>query len=277
MTLHQEVIKRITDKKEMKESGKIIGIPFPFSRLRPDIPEISKGDYIGILSESGQGKSKLTRNMFIYHPLQFSEDTGYKLKILYFTLEDPGVKSHMNMLCHYLWTRHKYSIGLDKLNSKGDFVLPQEALNLLDKDSQFYDNLSKKLYIIEDKLTPAEILNACNKFKETVDEDTHVIVVIDNYANLIPEKGENEWDAIRYFSRNVVRQELCKKNNWTVIGVLQESAEASKDRFRAVASGKTNAGQLEPNNSTIGDVKVIIRDKPINYNKYKNKFGISNK
>ena len=260
MTLHREVVQEIEEKKLMKEAGKIIGIPFPFSRLRRDISEIAKGDYIGILSESGQGKSKLSRNMFVYYPLQFSAETGYNVKILYFTLEDPGKKAHKNMLCHYLHTRQNYSIGFDKLNSRGEYILPQEALDLLEKDSAFYEDLSKKLFIIENKLTPNEIAQTCEKFKEKFNDDTHVIVLIDNYANLLPEKGEDEWDAIRYFSRNIVRQKLCKAYNWTVVAVLQESAEATKDRFRSVAAGKSTAGQLEPNNSTIGDVKVIIRD-----------------
>lgn len=54
MTLHEEVLKEIEEKKQLKEAGKIIGIPFPFSRLRPDISEIAQGDYIGVLSESGR-------------------------------------------------------------------------------------------------------------------------------------------------------------------------------------------------------------------------------
>ncbi len=260
MTLHEQVVEEIENKKLAKESGQIIGIPFPFSRLRPDISEIAKGDYIGILSESGQGKSKLSRNMFVYYPLQFSADTGYKVKILYFTLEDPGKKAHKNMLCHYLHTRQKYSIGFDRLNSRGEYILPQEALDLIKKDEAFYRDLSQKLFIIENKLTPREIQETCESFRKKFDDDTHVIVLIDNYANLLSEKGQDEWDAIRYFSRNVVRQILCKQYDWTVIGVLQESAEATKDRFKAVSAGKSTAGQLEPNNSTIGDVKVIIRD-----------------
>lgn len=210
-----------------------------------------------------QGKSKLSRNMFVYYPLQFSAETGYKVNILYFTLEDPGKKAHKNMICHYLHTRQNYSISFDMLNSRGEFILPQEALNHIKKDSKFYDDLSKKLFIIENRLSPAEIEKTCDAFKQRVDDDTHVIVLIDNYANLVPERGQDEWDAIRYFSRNIVRQKLCKQYNWTVVGVLQESAEASKDRFKSVAAGKTTAGQLEPNNSSIGDVKVI--DKKVNY------------
>ena len=90
MKLHNAVIEQISKKKTQKENGEITGIPFVFSRLRQDIPEISKGDYFLLLSESGQGKSKISRNMFVYHPLEFSELNGYDVQILYFALEEIG-------------------------------------------------------------------------------------------------------------------------------------------------------------------------------------------
>lgn len=260
MNIHEKVIDKISEKKYRKERGEIIGIPFPFIRLRPDISEIARGDYFLLLSESGQGKSKLCRNMFVYHPLAFAEKTNYKVKILYFAIEDPKEKVYMNLLCHYLYTRNKYSISLDMMNSKGDYTLPQEALDIMKKDIEFYNRLNKNLFIIDNCLTCSEILKACENFKQTVAEDEHVIVIFDNYANLLPETGQDEWDTTRQFSRNIVRLELCKKYDWTVVGILQESAETTKERFRNVAAGKTTAGVLEPNNSTIGDVKVVIRD-----------------
>lgn len=260
MSLHEEVISEISDKKIRKERGEITGIPFPFPRLQQDITEIARGDYFLLLSESGQGKSKLSRNMFVYHPLAFAEKTGYKVKILYFALEDPKKKVYKNLMCHYLYTRNKYSIGLEMLESKGNYTLPQEALNLMEKDKDFYTRLNKNLFIIDNCLTCNEILRACDDFKRTLSPDEHVIVIVDNYANLLPEPGQSEWDATRAFSRNVVRIKLCKEYGWTVAGILQESADTTKERFRNVAAGKTTAGVLEPNNSTIGDVKVVIRD-----------------
>lgn len=260
MTLHEKVIQKISLKKDQKERGEITGIPFPFERLQQDISEIARGDYFLLLSESGQGKSKLCRNTFVYHPLGFAEKTGYKVKILYFAVEDPQEKVYANLICHYLFTRHKYSISLDMLNSKGNYTLPQEALNIIAKDSEFFERLNKNLFIIDNCLTCSEISTACKKFKANVAEDEHVIVIVDNYANLLPDPGQSEWDATRAFSRNVVRLELCKGYNWTVVGILQESADTTKERFRNVAAGKTTAGVLEPNNSTIGDVKVVIRD-----------------
>lgn len=260
MNLHEVVISEITDKKLRKENGEITGIPFPFPKLQQDISEIAQGDYFLLLSESGQGKSKLSRNMFVYHPLQFSERTGYNVKILYFALEDPKKKVYKNLICHYLYTRQKYSIGLDMLDSKGEYILPKNALELIANDKPFYDKLNKNLFIIDDCLTCTDILRACDDFKRTLNGDEHVIVIVDNYANLLPEKGQSEWDATRAFSRNVVRLKLCKEYNWTVAGILQESADTTKERFRNVAAGKSTAGVLEPNNSTIGDVKVVIRD-----------------
>lgn len=258
--LHDEVLKDLMSKKHNKETGKSNGIPFPHSRMRDYITDIEPGSYIGVLGASGVGKSKFVRNTFLYHPLDFSLKTKYPVKIIYFALEDPKTKIYKNLLCHYLYQRHKYSISLMKLESKGDFTLPKEALELIHVDDEFYKWVGKNVLIIEDCLTPDTIEARCDYLKSRIPEGEHVIVIVDNYANLVPDEGKKDWDAVRYFSRNIVRLKLCKAYNWTVIGVLQEDIETEKNRFRSIAAGKMSIGALEPNGSSIGNAKIIIQD-----------------
>jgi hypoxanthine phosphoribosyltransferase len=257
---YKEVLEDILKKKDRKEGGKFNGIPFPFDRFRDYITDIEPGSYIGILGASGVGKSKLTRNVFLYHPLNFSITNNYPVKILYFALEDPKKKIYKNMICHYLYIRHKYSIPLTKLESKGDYILPQEAIDLIRKDEQFYDWIDKNVLIIDDCVTPDTIEAKCDHLRSRIDKEEHVIVIIDNYANLVPDEGKKDWDAVRYFSRNIVRLKLCKEYNWTVIGVLQEDIETEKNRFRSIAGGRTAIGSIEPNGSSIGNAKIVIQD-----------------
>lgn len=258
--LHDEVLTDIIEKKVRKQSGKSNGIPFPFTRFRDHITDIEPGSYIGILGTSGVGKSKFTRNTFLYHPLDYSRLTNYPVKILYFALEDPAKKIYKNLLCHYLYNRHKYSISLMMLESKGDFTLPKEALDLIEKDQDFYKWIGKNIQIIEDCLTPDSIEERCDYYYSKIPAGEQVIVIIDNYANIVPDEKNKDWDAVRYFSRNIVRLKLCKKYNWTVVGVLQEDQETEKNRFRSIASGRSSIGSLEPTGSSIGNAKVIIQD-----------------
>lgn len=258
--LYQDVFDDLNHKKTLKENGKSNGVPFPFSRFKDYITDIEPGSYIGILGASGIGKSKFTRNTFVYHPINYSIANNYPIKIIYFALEDTAKKIYKNLFCHYLYEKHQYSISLMKLESKGDYTLPLEALELLRKDADFYHWLDKHMLIVEDCLTPDTIEAKCDELKAKIHPNDHVIMIVDNYANLVPDDGKKDWDAVRYFSRNIVRQKLCKVYNWTVIGVLQEDIETEKNRFRSIAAGKLSIGALEPNGSSIGEAKIIVRD-----------------
>lgn len=258
--LYKRVLEDLNSKKALKESGKSNGIPFPFSRFRDCIADIEPGSYIGILGASGIGKSKFTRNTFVYNTLDYATTHDYPVKIIYFALEDPAAKIYKNLMCRYLYQRHKYSISLMKLESKGDFILPPDALNLIGQDENFYSWVDKTLLIVEDCLTPDSIEAKCDEIKAKLNPIYHVIVIVDNYANLVPDEGKKDWDAVRYFSRNIVRQKLCKVYNWTVVAVLQEDIETEKNRFRSIAAGKMNIGSLEPNGGSIGNAKIIIQD-----------------
>lgn len=260
MSLYNQVLEDILKKKEKKESGKFNGIPFPFERFRDYIMDIEPGSYIGVLGASGVGKSKFSRSTFLYHPLNFSIKNNYPVKIIYFALEDPAKKVYKNMMCHYLYTRHKYSLGLMKMDSKGDYKLPQDAIDLLKKDSEFYEWIDRNVLIVNDCFTPDTIERRCDDLREQIDPEDHVLVIVDNYANLVPDEGRKDWDAVRYFSRNIVRLKLCKEYNWTVIGILQEDIETEKNRFRSIQGGKTSIGALEPNGSSIGNAKIVIQD-----------------
>lgn len=258
--LYNEVLNDLVAKRELKLSGGFNGIPFPYERFRDNITDIEPGSYIGVLGASGVGKSKFTRATFLYHTLDFSAANKYPVKILYFALEDPRKKIYKLMMCHYLYTRQKYSIGLMQLESKGDFTLPTEAIERVKADAEFFSWIDKNVLIVDDCVTPDSIEARCDKLREKIDPNDHVIVIIDNYANLVPDEGKKDWDAVRYFSRNIVRQKFCKEYNWTTIAVLQEDIETEKNRFRSIASGRTNIGSLEPNGSSIGNAKIVVQD-----------------
>lgn len=166
--------------------------------------------------------------MAVYHVLDYSFANNYPVLILYFALEDQKKKIFKNLMCHYLKKRHNYNISLAKLESKSDFILPESAEKLIIQDSDFYYKINKHLYIMEDCITPNEIEKRCDDIKEKIkDPNTHVIVIVDNYANLVPDAGESDWDAVRRFSRNIVRIKLCKEYNWTAFGILQQDFRKS--------------------------------------------------
>ena len=88
MSTYKAVLERIRKNKQIKETGKFVGIPMPMPRFREHIPAIEKGHSIGILGPTGSGKSRFTRWMFLYYVYEFAKKTGYNVHIFYFPLED---------------------------------------------------------------------------------------------------------------------------------------------------------------------------------------------
>lgn len=254
----QTVLKDIIEKKERKEQGEFNGIPFPFSRYQDYIPSIDKGMYYGILGNSGLGKSRFIRNTFVYKVLEFSWMHKYPVKIIYFALEDGKLLVYKKFIKHYLWERHKINLPQKYIDSK-DKPLDQKYLDVLQADKDFYENLEKSIYIINNATTPNEIYNVCMKVINEFGATHHIVGIIDNYANITKDDyHKSEWEAVRELSRNKIRLDLCLKHNMTMIAVLQTDFDTEK--FTARNAGKAGIASVEPNMGSIGDVKVIARD-----------------
>lgn len=258
MSRYEDIVKDIEQKKKNKENGISNGIPFPFERYREYIPTIDKGMYYGILGGSGTGKSRLMRYLFVYETFKFYLLTGYPLKILYFALEDGWKLTYKKILIHYLWERHGITMHPKYLDSK-DLPLDQKYLELIKRDSAFFEKFEENVFIINEATTPNEIYNTCLKAHAKYGKDNHMIAIIDNFANITKDAHHStEWDAVKQLSRNFIRLELCKKLEWSVIGILQTDMDTEKNTARNVGKGGISA--IEPNLGSIGNNKEVARD-----------------
>ena len=258
MSLYDEILREIEEKKDRKERGLFNGIPFPYPKWRDYIPSIDKGMYMGILAPSGVGKSRFVRKTFVYDLYKFSKENRYPIKILYFALEDAKNPVYKKIMCHYLWERHQFDLSPSQLESK--FVgFDNRYLDIMKRDKRFFEELEQDVAIVNSCSTPSEIVQYCERVNERFGKTHHIIAIIDNYANITKDPHhKTEWEAVRELSRNHIRLHLCKELEMTVIAVLQTDVESDKNTFRN--SDKGSISTLEPNTASIGDIKVIVRD-----------------
>lgn len=253
-----EFLKDVLIKKQRKEQGLSNGIPTPFKRYADSFPYIEPGMYYQILGETGIGKSTFARHMFVYETLKFSWENNYPVKIIYFALEDGKMLVYKKFVKHYLYERHGVILPQKYIDSK-DMPLAQKYVDLLEADAEFYEIFENSVAIINDATTPSQIYDYCTKVYHKFGNSHHLIAIIDNYSNIIPEAHhKSDWDAIRELSRNKIRLGLCKKMNYTVIGILQMDFESVKNSARN--AGKGAIVNIEPNMASIGDAKVVARD-----------------
>lgn len=258
MTFYENtLIKNILEKRDRRINGNVNEIEFPFSNYKDYLPTIDKGLYYGVLGASGIGKSKYIRYTYVYTPFKFSIQNNYPIKILYFALEDSKEYVYKNILTHYLYDRHRLRVSPSVLDSKDDILSPS-IVSHLQKDADFFAAFENNVFIVDNITDPLAIRDTVLKFSAKYSTNNHCIVIIDNYSNIIPNKDHSsDWDAIRYLSRNIIRQEFCKLGI-TTIGVLQLDQESEKFAYRN--ANKLPAYNLEPNAGSIADAKVVIKD-----------------
>lgn len=257
MSFYEQVfLKEVTEMRDRKEAGGYNGIPFCFENYRNYIESIDKGIYYGLLSGTGNGKSYWMRHTFIYEPLKFAKETGYKVKILYFALEDSKMMVYKRIVAHYLWEHHGVYVSQKLLDSKEE-PLPAKYMELLIGDSDFYEYFESNVYIYNDDLDPDAIVKRCEEAYKYYGDDVHLIAIIDNYANIVQGDYSSEYEAIATLSRNHVRLNLCKKLNFSVLAIMQSDQDSEKFATRNAAG---NISTIEPNLGSIGKIKIINQD-----------------
>lgn len=253
----EKFLREIREKKERREKGEYNGIPFCFPNYRNYVNSIDQGVYYGLLSGTGNGKSYWMRYTFIYEPLKFALQTGYKVKILLFALEDSKMQVYKKLIAHYLWEHQQVYIPQKLIDSKED-PLPDRYMKMMENESEFFDIFENTVYIINDKLNPDEILDSCIKADEKFGKDYHMIAIIDNYSNITQGEYSSEYEAILKLSREHIRLNLIKQRNWSVLAIMQSDQDSEKHAARNTASG--NIVSIEPNLGSIGKIKIISQD-----------------
>ena len=226
-------LEKILKNKELKSNGEYLGIPYPFKRLNNYLCSIDRGQAIGILGRTGDMKSKITRYIFLYHAFKFHIETGYKLRILFFCMEDSVEQVYIFIICNYLKEKYGISISAKSLHSK-DIELSDDIAAKLCEANKYFENFEEIVSFIEGVTEPTAMYNICResalalgkvtKRMEIVDgkeveqfnyeSDTHVICIFDNMSNIDTEDGtSNDQAAILKFIKDYMRLKLCTLGN----------------------------------------------------------------
>lgn len=284
--LFEPAITEIKSNKSIRESGKLICIPWDglpkFSQI---IPGVEKKRYTICTANSKVGKTQITDFMFMYEPLNFilnNPDCGLDIKILYFSLEISKKAKIHSIISNRLFTKHKIKIPPDELLSKyKDSVLNDEIIQLIENDVEYMNYVQTKLEIIDHIRNPYGIYKYCRNYfhsngvveydeietdigtiksvKNYIPNNPNLItiILIDNYNNLQSEKGGDLHSAIHKFSSDYAIT-LRDKYEACIAAVQQQAAAKENQQF-------TNKGNLidvalRPSPDGLGDCKLSGRD-----------------
>lgn len=89
------------------------------------------------------------------------------------------------------------------------------------------------------------------------DPDEFVIVIIDNYNVMLPEKNQSTFDAIHKFSSDYALT-MRDKFKYAIVAVQQQAAAQEQQQY--TFSGNSIIDKLKPSPDGLGDCKLVGRD-----------------
>lgn len=287
MSLVEDTLKEIKERRARALNGKLNCIPSPFSRFKKDFVGIEKGTYVAVTSFTKGGKSQFTSYTFIYEPLLYAyyHKPDLKLTYIYFPLEESKkriIERFMSFILNRL-TEGKYRYSPAELRSvNSDNPLPKEVLDFMNT-KEFLDimNYFEEHVIFSEETNPTGIYKVCRQYAEehgTVvkkegkykDElgNTKTIEVFDYYIPdnpeeyIIPiidtinivdcERGMTQKQSMDKLSEYLAKY-LRNRYNMCPIVIQQQAFESeNNDSFKL--------GRNKPTVHTLGDSKYIARD-----------------
>lgn len=307
MSLFSETLDSIKKNQDLKKRGFDLAIPFGFKKLDVFHPGIIKASYTLISANQKVGKSQITDYLYVFNVVNFllNNKTNIKVKIFYFTLE-MSKKAKMKQLISYrLFEKHKIRLTTREIDSYfKNKILDDNIIKLIEEDNEWFDKFEEIVEYIDmiknpygiyktmenhflknGKFTYKVIEDPLNKGVKKEVKDTYIendpnlitFCIIDNYANLTPEKKDGKegtlYDAIGKFSTDyaIYLRNIFQCN---IIAVQQQVLSKEGNDSIKLNTQKPSADGLSDNKQTAKDIDLFItlhsplRTKTSNYNGY---------
>jgi len=261
MSLYDETLNTIKSNKEVKESGKLLAIPFHrMPNLSKVLPGIRHSMYSIITSGTKQSKSQLCDFMFVFQPIEYllaNPECGMDIKILYFSLEMSREDKLAQAMSYRLFSEYNILINPTHLMSvfKG-YTIESHILDILEsvEFKTFFELFESKVEIIDNVKSPTSMMVKCEKYardngKVIYDEVTwedgsvhkiikdyvpnnpnQIVEVIADHATLFSEKGKTLYESIKMFSSEYAIK-LKNKYKYSIVLIQQQNSDSTTQQF----------------------------------------------
>lgn len=294
-SFHEDALNEIKKNRERKLTGGYNSIPFGHKRLQHYIPGVQHSNIVIVTANSGIGKSKLTKNMFVFRPFDFVYNNPHlniKFDTLYFCLEEPGKAFMQSLMTYRLRKEFNERQSIKELRSQLDpddksKVVTEETITKLEGMRDYMHAFENSVHLIDDARKPYAIFMRAKEFLEEVGDYTHkpanvwnpqtktyvkkivkdryitehedhyVQIIIDHVSLLEPEKNQDLFEAIRMLS-NTYMVQLRNRYHCSIVMVQQQASDKEKQQY--TYKGTSIESKLEPSLDGLGDCKLTQRD-----------------
>src|SRR6187402_443847 len=298
----QEIYQEIIVNRDNHQDGYYNCIPFMgMDRLERFIPGIEQDTYYLITANSGIGKSKLVRFLFIHNPYEYIQkhpDSGIELKVIYFSLEESKKKILLSEISKYLHTKYGISISIKQLQSRGRFnTISEDVLEKIKEAEEYLTKFLETVDIVDGIRNPTGMYKYVMKYALSIgryyDKDG-IPLTEEEHGQVLRAEGET-YKKIAYYRKNnpkhyvIVITDHLKlmsgekdypegkpaMNKWSsdyclrmrdklgLIPVNVQQQASDKEKLEFTNMGKSIEEKLEPSMDGLGEHKLTQQDANI--------------
>lgn len=255
-----------------------VGIPFEMGPMDNVVPYIEKKRYILLFGASGVGKSRFGKKKFLIDPYNFSKSTGYKIKIIWFSLEEPKHDIMTQIISYFYYKKYgerhaKEFFSRDKpsdevmqrvMGLEEEFLHFSEIVDIVDNISNptglmkyvesYFDATGKKVQLSTYK----------HEYRSNAGE--HVLIGTDTLNALHEESGQNKFQTIFNYSLKYCKKRFVDYYGATAINFQQQDKSTEQAEF-TMKGGKIEYKTL-PNRSGLAECKQTFNDADLVFSLY---------
>lgn len=293
-----QILQGIQNGRQNHDGGYYNCIPFSgMPRLERYLPGVEQDTYYIITANSGVGKSKLARYLFIHNPIKYAQEnpnSGIKVSILYFSLEESKKKIILSEISKYLYHKYNIIISIKQLQSRGRYnTIDNDTLDKIAEAEEYINTFLENVHIVDNIRNPTGIYKYVRNFAHTIgkyydkdgvelteeeheqirtgqgeaykkvsyylknNEKHYVIILTDHVSLLEPEDGMTQWQTIGKYSSKYCLA-FRDKFGFTPVNIQQQASDKEKKSY--TNSGQSIEEKLEPSLDGLGDNKTTQRD-----------------
>lgn len=294
----RHVLSEIEENRQNHQQGYFNCIPFMgMERLERFLPGVEQDTYYLLTANSGVGKSKLARYLFIhnpYHYLKANPDTDIKLTIKYFSLEESKKKVILSEISRYLFTEHGITISVKQLQSRGRYnTISSDILVKIQEAEEYIEGFLEVVDVVDSIRNPTGIYKYMRDYALTIgryyDKDgveltqeehdqivkgqgeaykkisfyrknhpKHYVIVLTDHIGLLDTEGDlGLWGTIGLYSSKYC---LRMRDKFGFIPVNVQQQASDKEKLQFTNQGRSIEEKLEPSLDGLGDNKTTQRD-----------------
>lgn len=311
-----DIFQEIVSNRQNHQDGYYNCIPFTgLERLESFVPGIEQDTYYLVTANSGIGKSKLVRSLFIHNPFTYiknNPDSGIELKVIYFSLEESKKKILLSEISKYLFTKYNISLSIKQLQSRGRYnTITPDILDKIQEAESYIREFLDVVDIVDGIRNPTGMYKYVMKYALTIgryyDKDNNPLTE-EEHQQVLRAEGE-VYKKIAYYKKNnpkhyvIVITDHLKlmsgekdypegkpaMNKWSsdyclrmrdklgFIPVNVQQQASDKEKLEFTNMGKSIEEKLEPSLDGLGEHKLTQQDANIVFGLFApNRYNIAN-